>query len=82
MELGHGLNLQKDVSKAEGQKETSWMTTYRIQSWAELEAMEKAISQVHYYRLPLHIFDRPLPEYAMQQKPHSFQRQLVPLLQL
>lgn len=63
MELGHALGLQKDILRREGQNERSWLVTHEIQSWADLEVLEKAFSQVYHCRLPLHnIFDRPLLE--------------------
>lgn len=68
------------MCQEQGQNERRGLGTQGIQSWAELEATENAFHPVYHSRLPLHVLDRPLLEYLLEQEPQSFTRQPVPLL--
>lgn len=78
--LGRGLACRRMCREQRVRmKGAGWSPTkLRV---VQLEAMEQALGPVYHGRLPLHnIFDRSLLEYVLEQRPHSFKGQPVPLL--
>lgn len=68
------------MCQKQGQNERRGMGVQEIQSWAELETTENALHPVDQSRLSLRVLDRHLLECLLEQEPHSFIRQPVPLL--